>query len=74
MMTYLTITFDTEGGRPSEVATRLQALGFRPVKGNYDFVYEWGGTAVSVEDALALADRVHETLRGLRVFFQIETV
>jgi len=72
MISYLTVTFSTEGARPSEVANLLQDIGFRPTKGNYDFVYEWDKSA-RVEDALWLADKVQVALRGTHVLFKIET-
>ncbi len=73
MLTYLTVTFSTEGARPSEVATRLQSLGFEPTTGNYDFVYRWDRNA-KVEDALWLADKVQAALRGMSVLFEVETL
>ncbi len=73
MLSYLTVTFSTEGGRPSDVAARLQSLGFEPTTGNYDFVYKWSRDA-KVEDALWLADKVQTALRGMSVLFKIETL
>ncbi len=73
MQTYLTVTFSTEGARPSEVAARLQSLGFEATTGNYDFVYRWDRNA-KVEDALWLADKVQAALRGMSVLFKIETI
>ena len=45
METYLRVTFHSEGAKPSEVADRLQEFGFSPTQGNYDFVYDWRGSA-----------------------------
>jgi hypothetical protein len=73
MESYLTVTFSTEGARPSEVATTLQSLGFEPTKGNFDFIYRWDRSA-KVDDALWLADRVQTALRGMSVLFKIETL
>jgi len=72
MISYLTVTFSSEGIRPSEIADRLQAVGFKPATGNYDFVYEWDKNA-RVSDALWLADKVQVALRGSNVLFKIET-
>ncbi len=74
MKTYLTITFTTEGGSPTEVSSALQGIGFKPITGNYDFVYEWRSKNVKPSEALALADRVQATLKGLKVLFKVETV
>jgi hypothetical protein len=56
-----------------EVTKRLLSLGFRPVKGNYDYVYEWDKRA-NVDDLVKFADKVHLTLQGLNVLFRLETV
>ena len=72
MKTYLKVTFNSEGAPPSEVVSRLQSLGFKPITGAYDMVYEWGNSA-SVEDAIWFADKIHATLKGYNVLFQIET-
>jgi hypothetical protein len=74
MKTYLTITFTTEGGRPSEVSSILQGIGFKPVTGNYDFVYVWPRKKVDPDEALELADLVQVTLKGMKVLFKFETV
>ncbi|MCD6523365.1 MAG: hypothetical protein J7K68_06540 [Candidatus Diapherotrites archaeon] len=73
MKTHLVIWFNSEGETVSEVTERLMSMGFRPVKGNYDFVYDWGKHA-NVEDALALGEKVQETLKGCGVLFKLETV
>ena len=72
MKTYLRITFNSEGAKPSEVVSRLQSLGFKPITGDYDFVYVWDSSA-TVEDAIWFADKVHSTLQGYSTIFQIET-
>jgi hypothetical protein len=73
METYLRITFDSEGAKPSEIADRLRASGFQPTQGNYDFVYDWRGPA-SRDQILDLSDELTRQLRGYRVLFEIETV
>ncbi len=73
METYIRVTFETEGGKPSEVADRLRLAGFVPTHGNYDFVYDWHGPARR-EEIVELTDVVTEHLRGLQVRFEIETV
>ncbi|MGC8692276.1 MAG: hypothetical protein ACP5RZ_04580 [Thermoplasmata archaeon] len=73
MKTYLKVTFNSEGSKPSDIVNALEAIGFRPMTGWYDFVYEWGDHA-TIEDAIWFADKIHETLRGMSVYFQIETV
>ncbi len=74
MKTYLVVWFNSDGAAPSEVNSRLLSLGFKTVKGNYDFVYNWGSKKVSVEAILNLSDKVHLTLKGLNTMFKLETV
>jgi hypothetical protein len=73
METYLRVTFQSEGAKPSEVADRLQEFGFVPTQGNYDFVYDWKGGA-NRDQLIDLLDEVSRLLRGYRVLFEIETV
>jgi hypothetical protein len=73
METYLRVTFDSEGAKPSEIADRLRASGFQPTQGNYDFVYDWQGPA-NREQILDLSDEISRRLRGYRVRIEIETV
>jgi len=73
METYLRVTFDSEGAKPSAVADRLRSCGFVPTQGNYDFVYDWNGFA-NREQILDLSDELTHQIRGLRVLFEIETV
>jgi len=70
--TYLTIWFYSEGASPLEVVDRLRSLGFKPLKGYHDHVYDWKKN-VDLTDILELANKVHETLKGLKVFYKIET-
>lgn len=73
METYLRVSFDSEGAKPSEVADRLVLAGFSPTHGNYDFVYDWHGSA-SRDQVRELSDEVTRQLKGYRVVFEIETV
>ncbi|MEM3341499.1 MAG: hypothetical protein QW728_02280 [Thermoplasmata archaeon] len=73
LKTYLVVFFNSEGARPSQVNHRLENMGFVPIKGYYDFEYEWEKNA-TVVDALNLADMVHDTLEGMSVYFKLITV
>jgi len=73
METYVRVTFDSEGAKPSLVADRLLSFGFRPTHGNYDFVYDWRGGATR-EQILELSDELTRQLRGFRVLLEVETV
>ncbi|MCE8422552.1 MAG: hypothetical protein J5U19_10175 [Candidatus Methanoperedens sp.] len=73
MKSYLNVWFNSEGGKPSEINQRLLSLGFKPLKGSYDYVYDWGMNA-DVDDILRFSDKVQMTLQGLSVQFKIETI
>jgi hypothetical protein len=72
LKTFLTIWFSSEGAGPIDVVDRLRSLGFKPMKGYHDHVYEWGKKA-DLGDILQLTDKVHSTLKGLNVLYKIET-
>ena len=74
MKTYLQIWYNSNGdcSPPSEVNSRLTSLGFNPIRGPYDYVYEWEKNAV-IDDVLRLGDKTHLTLAGTGVLFKIET-
>ena len=73
MKTYLTIWFSSEGVEPTVVAEKLQSMGFRPVKGHYDHVYDWKHEA-ALDDVLGLMNKVHLTLKGMKVLYKVETL
>ena len=73
MQTYLSIWFHSDGSKPNEITKRLLGLGFRPVKGQYDFVYDWSKNA-NVDDIIRFADKVHLTLKGTQALFRLETI
>jgi len=74
MKTYLLIWYNSNGdsSSPTEVNNRLMSLGFKPMRGSYDYVYEWNMNA-GIEDVLRLGDKVQLTLNGTGVLFKIET-
>jgi hypothetical protein len=71
--TYLRVSFNSEGAKPSEIADRLVGFGFVPTQGNYDFVYDWKSEA-TMDQLLDLGDEVARLLRGYRVLVEFETV
>ena len=74
MKTYLKIYFNSEGSSPSEIKNQLLNMGFKATKGNYDFVYDWGNKSADIEELVWFADKVHSVLKGLKVYFSIETI
>ncbi len=73
MKTYVLLQLNSEGSNFSKVAETLEDLGFEPITGEYDFVYEWDKNA-TVKDSLWFADRIQAALKGSNIFFRIETV
>ena len=71
MKTYLKIQFSSEGALPSEVIDKLETLGWKPIKGDYDFVMEGGlgeGIGESFRDMI---DKLHRTLEGTHVRYSL---
>jgi len=73
MKTYLTIWFNSEGSGPTVIVERLLAMGFKPIKGRYDHVYDWSRDA-ELDEIPRLGNAVHETLKGCKVLYKLETV
>ncbi|MBE0520808.1 MAG: hypothetical protein IBX39_00890 [Candidatus Methanoperedenaceae archaeon] len=73
MKSYLIIWFSSEGGKPSDINRRLMSLGFKPMQGSHDYVYEWGKN-VDVDEILNFGDKVQITLKELNVMFKLETI
>ncbi|MHB1434962.1 MAG: hypothetical protein ACYCPN_02685 [Thermoplasmata archaeon] len=73
METYLRLMVHSQGASPTEVARRLWKVGFVPVQGNYDFVYDWEGTP-DPEELVELTEEVGRVLAGCRVLFELETI
>ena len=73
MRTYLTIWFYSEGAGPTVVVEKLRSMGFKPIKGRHDHVYDWG-RSIELEEIFQIANSVHETLKGLKVLYKLETV
>ena len=73
MKTYLTVWLYSEGSGPTTLVEKLHAMGFKPIKGQHDFVYDWG-RQVELEEIFQIGNSVHETLRGLKVMYKLETI
>ena len=63
MKTYLQILVNSEGSSPSEIKSILLNMGFKAIKGNYDFVYEWNEESVGIEELVWFADKVHSAFK-----------
>ncbi len=73
MKTYLTIWLYSEGSGPTVVVEKLQAMGFKPMRGHHDFEYDWGRT-VKLGEIFQIGNAVHETLKGSKVMYKLETI
>ncbi len=73
MRTYLIIWHNSDGENPLTVLEKLTGMGFKPIKGYYDYEYDYE-RAVSIDDIMEFAIKVHETLRGTGVLYKLETV
>ena len=73
MKTYLVVWFSSEGTKPSAVTERLLSMGFKPIEGNYDYVYNWDNAA-SLEEILRIGDQIQAALSDTKVLFKLETV
>ena len=73
MKTYLMIWFNSEGAKPQQNIQSLQGMGFKPIRGPYDHVYEWSRD-VDLDEIVQLGNAVHETLKGYKVLYKLETV
>lgn len=75
--TSVQVWFYSEGASPSEVAKKLIALGFKPIKGAYDFVYMHTGEDMSKADLgtaiLEISDALHKTVSGFKVLYTLDT-
>lgn len=70
--TYLVMYFGTEGLSASEIAKKVESLGFETVFGSVDFVYPWKEKP-SKEDVLSLGDKIVEVLEGSGAIFNLDT-
>jgi hypothetical protein len=76
-VTRVKVWFYSEGASPSVVITKLIDLGFQPIRGAYDFVYEHSNDDVTEEHLggaiVEIADALHKTLTGFRVLYTLDT-
>jgi hypothetical protein len=76
-VTRVSVWFYSEGASPSAVVKKLVSLGFTPVRGSHDFVYEHSGQNMSESDLTAsileIANALHKALAGFKVIYNLET-
>ncbi|MFW9908990.1 MAG: hypothetical protein ACFFEF_10475 [Candidatus Thorarchaeota archaeon] len=77
--TRVSIWFNSEGASPAVVITKLLEMGFRLVRGAYDFVYthessEEMSDSDLVESIIEISNALHDTLSGYKVIYALSTV
>ena len=76
-VTRVSVWFYSEGASPSQVISKLLELGFKPVRGAYDFVYEHGDvdmTEANLSNAIVeISNALHKALSGFKVLFNLDT-
>ena len=70
--TYLIMYFGTKNLIPTEIASRLEKLGFKTTFGSVAFVYEWNKKPTK-EEVLALGDKVAGALKDSGAVFNLDT-
>ena len=75
--TRVQVWFYSEGATPSVIVKKLLALGFKPLKGAYDFVYTHSEEEMTDADLgsaiLEIADALHKALNGFKVLYNLDT-
>lgn len=75
--TRVQVWFYSEGASPSIIVKKLLALGFKPIKGAYDFVYTHSEEEMTDADLgtaiLEISDALHKTLNSFKVLYNLDT-
>jgi hypothetical protein len=76
-VTRVSVWFYSEGASPSQVISKLTELGFKPVRGAYDFVYEHSDEDMAEADLgnaiIEISNALHKTLSGFKVLYNLDT-
>ena len=76
-VTRVSVWFYSEGASPAQVMSKLTELGFRPVRGAYDFVYEHSDVDMTEADLsnaiIETSNALHKTLSGFKVLYNLDT-
>ena len=71
--TYLVMYFGTRGAKTSDIAQKVESLGFETSFGSVDFVYDWKDRKPTKEEVLVLGDKLVEALNGSGSVFNLDT-
>lgn len=73
MKTFLVMYFGTREVPPSDIAKKLEEIGFETQYGPHDFIFDWGERNPTKEDVLALGDKVAVALKDSGSVFNLDT-
>jgi len=65
--------FGTKGIKASEIAEKIESLGFETMFGSVDFIYDWKERKPSKQEVLALGDKVADLLKDSGAVFNLDT-
>jgi len=71
--TYLVMYFGTQGVKTSDVAKKVESLGFESTFGSVDFIFNWKDKKPTKEDVLSLGDKVAKALENSGAVFNLDT-
>lgn len=72
--TYVEMTFNSEGKSAVDIINILENMGFKPTRGQHDFVYVWGKEEPTIDQIKDLLERLHKNLKGSQVLYQVTTL
>ena len=76
-VTRVSVWFYSEGASPSQVISKLTELGFKPIRGAHDFVYEHSDDNMTEADLsnaiIEISNALHKTLSGFKVLYNLDT-
>ncbi|UCE36501.1 MAG: hypothetical protein JSW00_13410 [Thermoplasmata archaeon] len=76
-VTYMEVSFCSDGVTPTELTETLGKYGWKPCYGRYDYVYDWGNNwgnkDTNIHEFLEYINKVHETLRNYKMYYSIRT-
>ena len=76
-VTYMSVIFHSRGASPNEVLQIMKGLGWKPVYGGYDFMYEWdidlGKDQGSFQEDCEHINILHNRLENLNISYTLKT-
>lgn len=76
-ITYMEVSFSSEGVTPRELTEILRKIGWKPVYGRYDYAYDWGidwgNKDTNIQEFFTHINKTHESLKGSRVNYSLRT-